>query len=120
MRSLNKPLAQDGRQHYHPVEPEARRMKVGSTNRYAYNGQAVADAQAGIIVACDATRQETDTGQLVPLIQQARATLGEAAHQTMTVADTGYGAGADLQAAATAGLPVLVPPAEGTPAKDNP
>jgi len=36
------------------------------------------------------------------------------------VADTGYGAGADLQAAAEKGIPVLVPPAEGAPAKDNP
>ena len=113
-------LAADGRQHYHPVEPEARRMKVGSTNRYAYNAQAVADAQAGVIVACAVTRQETDTGQLVPLTQQARANLGVAAHQTVTVADTGYGAGADLLAAAAAGLPVLAPPAEGTPANDKP
>ena len=39
---------------------------------------------------------------------------------TVTVADTGYGAGADLQAAAEKEIPVLVPPAEGTPAKDNP
>jgi len=113
-------LAADGRQHYQPGEPEARRMKVGSTNRYAYNAQAVADAQEGIIVACAATRQETDAGQLVPLTQQARTNLGVAATQTVTVADTGYGAGADLQAAAAAGLAVLVPPAEGAPAKANP
>ena len=112
-------LAADGRAHYHPVEPEARRMKVGSTNRYAYNAQAVADAREGVIVACAATRQETDTGQLVPLTQQARQNLGVAAQNTVTVADTGYGAGADLHAAA-AGLPVLVPPIEGKPAQDNP
>jgi transposase len=113
-------LAADGREHYHPVEPDARRMKVGSTNRYAYNAQAVADAQAGVIVACTATRQETDTGQLVPLIQQARENLGVAAHQTVTVADTGYGAGADLLAAAEHGLAVLAPPVTGAPAHDNP
>jgi hypothetical protein len=113
-------LQADGRNHYHPVEPEARRMKVNDTNRYAYNGQAVADAQEGIIVACEATRQENDKGQLVPLIEQARENLGVAAPATTTLADTGYGAGADLAAAAEAGLTVLVPPAEGTPAKDNP
>ena len=38
--------------------------------------EATADAPAGIIVACAATRQETDTGQLVPLTQQARQNLG--------------------------------------------
>jgi transposase len=113
-------LAEDGRKSYHPVEPEARRMKVGDTNRYAYNAQAVADAQAGVIVASEVTRQENDHGQLVPLIQQARENLGVAAQDTVTLADTGYGAGADLAAAAQHGLTVLVPPAEGTPAKDNP
>jgi len=69
-------LEADGRQHYHPVEPEAWRMKVGQTNRFACNAQAVADAQEDVIVACDASRQETDGGQLVPLIEQARANLG--------------------------------------------
>ena len=120
---IKKGLAQleaDGRQHYHPVEPEARRMKVGQTNRFAYNAQAVADAQDDVIVACDASRQETDGGQLVPMIEQARANLGVAAQNTTTLADTGYGAGADLQAAAQAGGPVLVPPAVGKPAHDNP
>ena len=120
---IKKGLAQleaDGRNHYHPVEPEARRMKVGDTNRYAYNAQAVADEKEGIIVACEATRQETDAGRLVPMIEQARENLGGAAQNTTTLADTGYGAGADLQAAAEKGLSVLVPPAEGKPAHDNP
>jgi len=113
-------LDADGRKSYHPVEPEARRMKIGDTNRYAYNAQAVADEQEGVIVACETTRQENDKGQLVPLIQQARENLGVAALDTVTLADTGYGAGADLQTAADQGLHVLVPPVEGTPAKDNP
>jgi len=113
-------LAADGRHHYHRAEPEARRMKVGDTNRYAYNAQAVADAQEGVIVACEASRQETDAGQLVPMIEQARQNLGQATPDPLTVADTGYGGGADLQAAAEKQMPVLVPPAEGTPPKDNP
>ena len=92
-------LQADGRKSYHPVEPEARRMKLGDTNRYAYNAQAIADAQEGVLVACAATRQENDHGQLVPMIQQARENVGVAAQH---------------------GMAVLVPPAEGTPAKDNP
>jgi transposase len=112
-------LEADGRNHYHPVEPEARRMKVGDTNRYAYNAQAVADEKEGVIVACDANRQETDNGQLVPMVQQARENLGVAAPAAVTLADTGYGAGDDLKAAAEKEIPVLVPPAEGAPAKDN-
>ena len=113
-------LASDGRGHYHPVEPEARRMKTGEGNRFAYNAQAVSDAKTGIITAADITRQENDRGQLVPLIVQAQENVGAAGESTATVADTGYGAGADLQAAAARNLAVLVPPAEGAPAKDKP
>lgn len=43
---------------------------------------AIADEKEGVIVACAATRQETDTGQLVPMIQQARENLGPAATPT--------------------------------------
>ncbi len=49
-------LQADGRHHHHPAEPEARRMKVGDTNRFAYNARALADAQEKVIVACAATR----------------------------------------------------------------
>jgi transposase len=113
-------LQADGRRHYHPVEPEARRMKVGDTNRYAYNAQAIADEKEGVIVACEATRQETDAGQLTPMIQQARENLGVAARDIVTLADTGYGSGADLRAAAQKQMNVLAPPPEGKPAHDDP
>jgi len=123
-QEISKGLAQlqaDGRNHYHPVEPEARRMKVGDTNRYAYNAQAIADEKEKIIVACEATRQETDKGQIIPMIEQAKENLGPAATaQTVTVADAGYGSGADLQAAAEQGYEVLAPPAEGRLAKEEP
>jgi transposase len=122
-QQIQKGLAQlqaDGRSHYHPVEPEARRMRVGDTNRYAYNAQAIADEKEGVIVACEATRQETDTGQLAPMITQARENLGGGATRTWTVADTGYGSGADLQAAARKQMHVLAPPPEGKPAHGNP
>jgi transposase len=121
---IKKGLAQlqaDGRHHYHPVEPEARRMKVGDTNRYAYNAQAIADEKEKILVACEATRQETDNGQLVPMIEQARENLGACrTAETVTIADTGYGSGADLQAAHDKGIEVLAPPPEGKPAEINP
>jgi transposase len=111
-------LAADERKHYHPVEPEARRMKVGGANRYAYNAQAVADEKEGIIVACENTRQENDRGQLVPMIEQARENLGAAAQNTTTLGDSGYAAGADLQCAEEKGMAVLAPPAD--PGEDKP
>ncbi|WP_160164605.1 IS1182 family transposase [Pedosphaera parvula] len=113
-------LAADGRAYYHPVEPEARRMKVDGKNRFAYNAQALADEKTGVIVACEATRQETDVEQLVPMIEQGRENVGIAALNTLTVADTGYGAGADLRAASEKGLNVLAPPMEGSSTADQP
>src|SRR6202041_639898 len=109
-----------GPNHYPPANPEPRRMKVGDTNRYAYNAQAIADAQDKVIVACAATRQENDTGQLAPMIEQARENLGVAAAETVTIADTGYGSGADLQAASQKQMNVLAPPLEGKPSQDHP
>lgn len=111
-------LQADGRGHYHRAEPEARRMKVGDTNRYAYNAQAIGDQKEGVIVACEATRQETDVGQLAPMIEQAAENLGVTTSPT-TVADTGYGSGADLQAAADKQMDVLAPP-QGKAVADNP
>ena len=78
------------------------------------------DGQEGVIVACEVGRQESDEKQLVPMIGQAEENLGVASQETTTLADAGYGAGADLQAAAEKQLPVLVPPREGKPAADNP
>ena len=108
-------LAADGRRHYHPVEPEARRMNVSGRNRFAYNAVRVFDVDFAV-------RQETDVGQLAPMMEQARDNLGPAVGgaDPLTLADGGYGAGADLQAAAQQERPVLVPPAEGKPAQDNP
>lgn len=113
-------LAADHREHHHPVELEARRMKVGSTNRFAYNAQVVADEQEGIIVAAEVVREENDFGQLVPMIQQAQENQGIGSLVATTVADSGYAGGTDLQAAADRQMAVLAPPAEGPAQRDHP
>ena len=110
-------LEADGRQHDHPIEAEVWRMKVGTTNRFDYKAQAVAEAQEDVIVACDAVRQEIDGAHLVLRIGQARTNVAMAAPPLPT---PGGAPVADLQAAAHAGLPVLAPPAAGKPAKDSP
>jgi len=94
-------------------------MKVnGKTTRFGYNAQAVADEKEGILVACEVTREENDQGALVPMIERTREQLG--ATPARTLADQGYGSGADLQAAHEAGLNVLAPPNDGSSSKDNP
>jgi transposase len=119
-----KELEQSGREHYHRHEPEAHRMKCVSSNRYAYNAQAVADEKSGIIVACDVSTQENDVGQLPLMLKQARENVAEVAVQQpaelRAVADTGYGAAADIAAAQAEGFEVVAPLPEGAPKNGKP
>ena len=138
-----KELQNSGRGHYHPHEPEAHRMKCVSINRFAYNAQAVADEKSGIIVACDVTSQENDVGQLPLMLKQARENIQDAPKEVQAqvqrtvnstdttvaeatakplaaVADTGYGAAADIAAAQAEGFEVVAPLPEGAPKKDKP
>lgn len=125
-----KELEQSGREHYHQHEPEAHRMKCVSSNRFAYNAQAVADEKSGIIVACDVTGQENDVGQLPLMLKQAQENVqsapqpdqgqGETQKPLAAVADTGYGAAADIGSAKAAGFEVVTPLPEGAPKKDKP
>jgi hypothetical protein len=93
-------------------------MQCEGANRFAYNAQAVADAQAQIITAAEVTGQENDVGQLVPMLQAAQANSG--APTACAVGDTHYGAAQDLAQAAQAGFTVVAPLFEGKPKGDNP
>ena len=111
-------LEQDGRGFYHPKEPEARRMKCAGRQPFAYNAQAVVDQSHGIVVAAEVSVEESDAGQLMQMIQQAQHNTG-AASAVLSVADGGYGSGAQVAEAAAQQLEVLVNPLEGGKRKDN-
>jgi hypothetical protein len=111
-------LEDTNRKHFHPHEPEARRMQCEGRNRFAYNAQAVVDSKERIVTAIAVTNAENDQGQLVPMLQAAQANVGSAAE--VNTADSGYGRGSDLLAAQQAGYSVLTPVCEGTPAANNP
>jgi transposase len=121
-----KELQENGRNHYHPQEPQARRMKCGGLNRFAYNAQAVADEKTGIIVACDVTNEETDVGQLPGMLEQTKENLQSVSPEgkprifATAVADTGYGAAADIANAQAAGFDVIAPLPEGRPKEGKP
>lgn len=106
------------REHLHPNEPEARRMSCDGKNRFGYNAQAVVDEKAGVVVAAQVLNQENDTGVVVPLAKQVQANCGSPAQ--WTVADSGYGSGADIQQAAQHNVPVLVHPMGDAAAQSKP
>lgn len=105
-------LERDQRTHYHPKEPEARRMKCEGKRPFAYNAQAVVDQTHGVVVAADITVEETDNNELVRMVEQAQQNTGAEA-AVPTVADGGYGSGAQVAKAVQCKLNVLVQPQDG-------
>ncbi len=105
-------LEQDSRTHYHSKEPEARRMKCEGKRPFAYNAQAVVDETHGVVVAADITVEETDSHELVRMVEQAQQNT-RAAKAVLTVADGGYGSGAQVAEGAKRKLDLLVQPQDG-------
>ncbi len=100
-------LADAGTAHRHPGEPDARMIKLANGScQMAYNAQAVVDATHGLLVAEAVTNAECDNAQLVPMLGQVDATLGQTADETAT--DGGYFAGEQLQTAEERQYAVLV------------
>jgi transposase len=112
-------LEESGQQRVHHREPEARFMKNQRTTDLAYNAQAVADRDHGIIVAQDVVNDETDNGQLVGMMDQVKENVGCVAQETL--ADTGYYCGAQIGLAEERNYEVLVSaPSSDTTASRRP
>jgi transposase len=92
------------------TDPESRIMKDGATKSFvqAYNAQAVVDSQAQIIVAADVTQEANDKAQLVPMLTQAVAQLGEP--PVAASADAGYFSDANVTDRALQAIDLYVPP----------
>jgi hypothetical protein len=81
-------LTESQRERTHHRDPEARFMKNRRSIEPSYNAQAVADKDNGIIVAQDVVTDETDNGQLVPMLDQVKQNMGGVAKENL--ADSGY------------------------------
>ena len=101
--------------HLHPQEPEARVMKTREGLRLGYNAQIVVDHDSDLIVAAEVVTDATDHLQLVSMVEEASATTGKGAEQT--VADAGYASGEQFAEAERRHLPVIVAVQEESSAK---
>lgn len=107
-RARMEELRSKGAERLQPGEPDAAMMRCGARVQWAYNGQAVVDADSGVIVAAHADSDASDKLKLMPMLEAAKANTGRAADET--VADGAYGgSGAQLAAAEEAGFAVTVP-----------
>jgi hypothetical protein len=97
-----------------PSDPEAAlgRDKEG-VFRPLYNVQVVDDLDSPLILAYDVLAQANDAGLLGPMLARLRQALGRPLRTLL--ADSAYAGGADLAAAAAAGVTVYAPspPATG-------
>ena len=81
------------------TDPESRIMKTSSGFDQCYNGQLAVDEASQLIVATGLTNCAADHAELLPLIDQAQATLGAHAHDVL--ADAGYRGEATFQSLET-------------------
>jgi transposase len=70
------------------TDPESRIMKTKDGFIQGYNGQAAVDAAHQIIVACDLSNQGADSPQMLGMVDQIEATIGQRPEQLS--ADAGY------------------------------
>ena len=77
------------------TDPESRIMKTSAGYDQCYNGQIAVDEASQMIVATGLTNCAADNAEVLPLIEQTHATLGE--NPTEVLADAGYRGDATFQ-----------------------
>ena len=70
------------------TDPESRILKTSNGYEQGYNAQAAVDAESQVIVAQVVTNEQNDGHQLVPILEQMEANLGQLPAQLS--ADAGY------------------------------
>lgn len=94
------------RDHLQPKDPDARVMKSRTEKKFAYNAQAVVDADSKFIVAADVVTDESDNYQMTPMLDQVKQNLGKTADENLT--DAGYFVTTELAVAEEKGYSVLM------------
>jgi transposase len=106
-----KTATPEGRAQRNFTDPESRMMKTNEGFQYAFNGQAVVDEEAQVIIATQVTNQAADAPQLMDMIERADANLGAADIDDTfdtALADAGYCSEDNLNVAEEAGVDVLI------------
>jgi transposase len=102
----------------HHCEPEARLMKGRRNVDLAYNAQAVADRDSGIIVAAEVFTDASDNGLMVPMLDRVQENLGATADANLS--DGAYFSGSQIGLAEERGYEVLInKPASETTSKQS-
>jgi transposase len=88
------------------TDPESRIMKTSSGFDQCYNGQLAVDEASQLIIATGLTNCAADNAELLPLIDQAHATLGAPPRDVL--ADAGYRGEATFQTLEARGITAYI------------
>lgn len=97
----------EGRKQVSLTDPDARMMPIGSQKRVSMGHALEVVSDSGLLVAGGSTNESSDTGRLVPLVEEARK--HDPAVVTQVTADSGYFEANDVVALQDSGLDVVVP-----------
>jgi transposase len=100
-------LQQSGEKQISLTDPDSRKITRGDSSLVGYNVQVAIDEKHKLIVEHEVTNAVTDQGQLVPMAERAKQTLGVEVLEV--VADMGYYDGAEGQKCGAQGLTVYIP-----------
>jgi transposase len=99
-------LEKEEESHLSLTDKDARMMITGEGIEFAYNAQAVVDAESGVIVGAEVVQEESDNFELVEMLDEVKENVGKVAEET--VADAGYFSGEELKKAEDNSYGVLV------------
>jgi transposase len=88
------------------TDPESRIMKTSAGFDQCFNGQLAVDELTQLIVATGLTNCNADNGELLPLLDRTRATLGDEPSQVL--ADAGYRSEATFQTLEARGITAYI------------
>jgi IS5 family transposase len=77
------------------TDPESRIMKTSSGFEQCYNGQLAVDSESRLILAAKVTQSAADHDELLPVLEEVRANVGE--FPQVVLADAGYRSEENLQ-----------------------
>jgi len=101
-------MDQSHKEKINATDPDAAFMKTTRGIKTSYNAQIIVDEAQQVIVAANVTNDPSDTGQLVPMVQQAEKAVGRIDKLS---ADSGYSSGDNLCAMVEKGIDAHIPDA---------
>jgi transposase len=88
------------------TDPESRIMKTSSGFEQCYNGQLAVDGESRLILAAKVTQSGTDHDELLPVLEEVRANVGQLPQ--VVLADAGYRSEENLQGLEAAAIDAYV------------